>query len=127
MRKPDFIMDLRTQELVVMMYAIASKPLPKVEPTPDQVLHAVASALYLLPEDIKSKSRERSLTDARFISAHLICSYCDLTLVQIGAFLGGRDHTTIINAKNQVEILKGNNVVFLAKLLTAERKLAALL
>ena len=47
-------------------------------------------------EDLRSKSRTRTLTNARQIAMYLLRELTDMSLPRIGQELGGRDHTTVI-------------------------------
>ena len=54
------------------------------------------SSFTKVPEDkIVGKGRERKIAEARQLSAYLCRDILGSTLVNIGMFLGGRDHTTI--------------------------------
>ena len=57
-----------------------------------------------VPEDkIVGKGRERKIAEARQLSAYLCRDILGSTLVNIGMFLGGRDHTTIMYAYKNIE------------------------
>jgi len=49
-------------------------------------------------EMVKSKTRKREIVQARQISMYLAKSYTKTSLKSIGAFFGGRDHSTVIYA-----------------------------
>ena len=55
--------------------------------------------------DLKSASRQQSLVTARGVAIHLARQLTDLSLEQIGAYLGGRDHTTVLNGLRRTEKL----------------------
>ena len=46
---------------------------------------------------------------ARQICAYLMCDMLSLPLVSVGNILGGRDHTTIMYARDKMEQMKGLN------------------
>ncbi len=57
-----------------------------------------------VPEDkIVGKGRERKIAEARQLSTYLCRDILGSTLVNIGMFLGGRDHTTIMYAYKNIE------------------------
>lgn len=50
-------------------------------------------------EEVKSKSRERHVCEARFTAMRLIKEYMPgLALKQIGGFFGNRDHSSVIHS-----------------------------
>ena len=55
--------------------------------------------------DLKSTSRRRNMVTARDMAMYLARQLTDSTLEQIGAFFGGRDHTTVLHGCRQVEAL----------------------
>ena len=62
------------------------------------------SSFTKVPEDkIVGKGRERKIAEARQLSAYLCRDILGSTLVNIGMFLGGRDHTTIMYAYKNIE------------------------
>jgi chromosomal replication initiator protein len=54
-------------------------------------------------DGLVSKKRTKELTVPRQIAMYLIRELLDLSLVEIGALFGGRDHSTVIHAVNKVE------------------------
>jgi chromosomal replication initiator protein len=66
---------------------------------------AVAKYFRLKLADLKSASRQQSLVTARGVAIHLARQLTDLSLEQIGAYLGGRDHTTVLNGLRRTEKL----------------------
>lgn len=56
-------------------------------------------------EMVKSKTRKREIVQARQISMYLAKSHTKTSLKSIGAFFGGRDHSTVIYACQTVEDL----------------------
>lgn len=65
----------------------------------------VAEYYGLLPEKLEHKTRKREIVKARHIAMHLAYKYGDFSLKYIGEAFGGRDHTTVINAKQAVKDL----------------------
>jgi chromosomal replication initiator protein len=53
--------------------------------------------------DMKSANRSKPLVTARQVAMYLIKKNLDKSLVDIGRFFGGKDHTTVINALKRVE------------------------
>lgn len=62
--------------------------------------------------DIVGKKRTKELVEARMIAIYLIRELLKLPLQSIGSLFGGRDHTTIINARDKIsDQIKNNNRV----------------
>ena len=72
------------------------------EITSGQVLATTASYFDVTLEDLRSKSRTRTLTNARQIAMYLLRERTDMSLPRIGQELGGRDHTTVMHAVRKV-------------------------
>jgi chromosomal replication initiator protein len=53
--------------------------------------------------DLKSPLRRQPLVTARGVAMYLARQLTDKSLEQIGAFFGGRDHTTVINGCRRTE------------------------
>jgi hypothetical protein len=60
---------------------------------------------------IRNKSRRRELVDARHMIMRLLHD-TNITLVQIGIIMGGRDHTTVIHGLKQHENLYDTNTAY---------------
>ncbi len=56
-------------------------------------------------EVLKSKSRKREILQARQIAMYLSKEMTDFSLVQIGAELGGKDHSTVLHACKTIKNL----------------------
>ncbi|WP_031488867.1 DnaA ATPase domain-containing protein [Ureaplasma canigenitalium] len=75
--------------------------------TPEYYLEQIAKMTNIKVESFKSDSRKADIVFARNILVYVLSEKLKLTLQDIGSFLGGRRHTTIMHAKNQVvELLK---------------------
>jgi chromosomal replication initiator protein len=55
--------------------------------------------------DLKSPSRERTVVMARGVAMYLARQTTDKTLIEIGSFFGGRDHSTVLHGCRQIERL----------------------
>lgn len=77
--------------------------------TPDKILAAVCGYFKQKKEDILGKGKKADLVKARQICAYLMCEMLSLPLVSVGNFLGGRDHTTIMYARDKMEKAKNLN------------------
>ncbi|MBQ8394629.1 MAG: chromosomal replication initiator protein DnaA [Clostridia bacterium] len=77
--------------------------------TPDKLLTAVCGYYKITKDDLIGKSKKADLVKARQICAYLMCDMLSLPLVSVGNILGGRDHTTIMYARDKMEKFQGLN------------------
>ena len=77
--------------------------------TPDKIITAVCSYFKQNREDLLGKGKKADLAKARQICAYLMCEMLSLPLDFIGKTLGGRDHTTIMYARDKMEKLEKLN------------------
>lgn len=77
---------------------------------PTTVVTEVSKFFNIEIKEIKGKRRTKNLVAPRHIAMYLLKELNQLTFVEIGQILGGRDHTTIMHGteKIQNEIDKGN-------------------
>jgi chromosomal replication initiator protein len=76
------------------------------------IQRAVADAFHVEVEELKSKSRSRSLVTPRQIAMFLLRTLTHRSLPDIGRAFGGRDHTTVIHACEKVKGLMEHNAAF---------------
>lgn len=67
-----------------------------------QIVKEVGNYFSINPEDFKSKKRTKDLAFARQVAMYLCCELTDLSLPKIGEEFGGRDHTTVIHARDKI-------------------------
>ncbi|MDX9865463.1 MAG: chromosomal replication initiator protein DnaA [Anaerolineaceae bacterium] len=72
---------------------------------PDQIIVAVAAAFGLTTERLIGRDRTREVALPRQIAMYLLREEINISLPQIGAQLGGRDHTTVMYACDKVNDL----------------------
>ena len=53
--------------------------------------------------DLKSPSRQRTVVLARSVAMYLARQATDKTLIEIGSFFGGRDHSTVLHGCRQIK------------------------
>lgn len=81
--------------------------------TASMILDQTAEYFKLSLEELKSKSRTRTLTNARQIAMYLCRELTDLSLPKIGQEFGGRDHTTVIHADRKIrELMAERRAIF---------------
>lgn len=72
------------------------------EITPEMIIDCTAQYFSLTSEDLLSANRSRTVVGPRQIAMYLCRELTDLSLPQVGAAFGGRDHTTVMHANKKV-------------------------
>jgi chromosomal replication initiator protein len=69
---------------------------------PDSILDAVARYYGVELAELRGKARNQKIVTPRHLAMYLLREDARLSLPQIGALLGGRDHTSVIHACEKV-------------------------
>lgn len=97
---------LNKKEITIELAEEALKDLisPNVarEVTPDLILQIVSDHLNIQSIDILGQKRNKEIAGARQIVMYLCRNMTSTPLQQIGQFLGGRDHTTVIHGIEKI-------------------------
>lgn len=70
---------------------------------PNELMRQVAKFFNVTPLDIKSARREKSLSDARQLVMYLLRENTSFSLKVIGEFVGGKSHSTVLHAIENVK------------------------
>ena len=89
----------------------------------DYIQKLVCEYFEVPVEMVKSKTRKREIVQARQISMYLAKNHTKTSLKSIGAFFGGRDHSTVIYACQTVEDLIDTDKKFKAYVQDIQKKL----
>ncbi len=87
--------------------AIAGAPWLRVRLSPAAIIAMVARKAGIAVNELKSARRHADLVLARRVAVVLLCRFTRLSLPQMGRALGGRDHTTIMHARDMARAAIG--------------------
>ena len=73
-------------------------------PNVHQVIRVTEEATKISCEEILSRNRSRPIVNARFCAMWALRTVSGTSFSVIGEHFGGKDHTTVINAVNQVDL-----------------------
>lgn len=80
--------------------------------TTDLIIDAVCNFYKIQRSDLLGKKKTKEVVEPRQICAYLMTELLSIPLVTIGQALGGRDHTTVIHARDKIsELIKENTRV----------------
>ena len=80
--------------------------------TTDSITDAVCNFYKIQRSDLLGKKKTKEVVEPRQICAYLMTELLSIPLITIGQALGGRDHTTVIHARDKIsELIKENTRV----------------
>lgn len=79
-----------------------NQPMPV---TVEKIISEISRTFGVSSDDIRSNKRSSTISKARQISMYVVREITGMPMESIGAEFGGRDHSTVIYALNQVEKL----------------------
>ncbi len=75
----------------------------------DKIINTVCEFFKISKEDITGKKKNKEIVEPRQLCIYLINDMLNMPLVAIGDLFGGRDHTTIMHARDKVtKLIKTN-------------------
>lgn len=75
-------------------------------------------------DDLRSKNRNKDLTMARQVAMFLMKKVTNKSLRDIGAYLGGRDHSTVMHAISKIELHATTHLDFSQQLIKFEQEIS---
>ena len=91
-----------TMDLAVDALKYTISPDNKPEITPESIIHVVCDHFSISRDDLVGSKRNKELVYPRHITMYLMRNMTNTSLEQIGAILGGRDHTTVLHGINKI-------------------------
>ena len=70
--------------------------------TATTILDKVCKYFNVELDDVMGKKRNREYVEPRMVAIYLMCEVLNIPLTNIGQILGGRDHTTVMHARNKI-------------------------
>jgi len=83
-----------------------SQPVPV---TVERIISEVARTCSVTPQDIRSSKRASQISMARQAAIYIVRDITQMSMAAIGAEFGGRDHSTVVYAVQQVEAKMQSN------------------
>jgi chromosomal replication initiator protein len=74
----------------------------KRQVTPERIARAVADYYGVQMEALKGQKRDKAIVTPRQVAMFLMREETDVSLLRIGAELGGRDHSTVLHACDKI-------------------------
>ncbi len=78
----------------------------KEPPKPIKIIETVASHYNVTLDQLQSKDRTANLVQARQVAMYLLRAFGGMSLKEIGAYFGGKDHSTVIHSIEKITTLK---------------------
>jgi len=113
----EITMDLAKEALRDLVHE--PRPTITIQDISDAVLERYNARL----SDLQSKRRTQSVALPRQISMYLARRLTNHSLEEIGAFFGGRDHTTVLHAKRKIQKAMAHDPAFRGLVETIERQI----
>ena len=76
----------------------------------EDIINAVCKYYNVSKTELTGKKRNKEIVDPRQMSIYLITELTDLPLASIGSYFGGKDHTTIMHARDKISAEIKNNL-----------------
>lgn len=107
------ISKIQNQEISIDLAKVHLKPLfdedISKQVTIYDIMQKVSERMDVSIDDLKSKSRHSSIVLPRFVAMYISTRMTNTTTTEIGMEFGNRDHSTVINARNNVQKMMEEN------------------
>lgn len=103
---------------------LATKRTQHIKPDFQLIFSAVSQHFNYTLQELQSKSRNKDIAHVRHIAMFLMKKHTDKSLRDIGLYLGGRDHSTVMHAYNKIEYALEQDAFFAKKMRTIEQDIA---
>ena len=100
-----------------------ARPRPE-RPSPGAILDEVAARFAVGRDDLCGRRRDARITLARHVAMYLLREDAGLALAEVGRALGGRDHSTVLNARRRIASLLGGGDSVAGDIAAVRRALA---
>ena len=117
--KEEFVITTETAKEAAKDFLTPSKDTVTVE----KIIEKVCEYFGVHIDDLKGKKKNKEIVEPRQIAIYLINELMNMPLTAIGQEFGGRDHTTIIHARDKVSSQMKTD----SKLATAVKDLRSML
>lgn len=94
--------------------------------TIDAIMKLIASELNVKPSEIKSKSRTRSIVNARRIAIYLTREFTPMSMPQIAQYFDMKDHSTVSHTMKKIHSLLEEDNEFKIKIDELRHKISVL-
>ena len=101
----DLIGDTVNKDTVTRAVKDIFKEKSDILPTADVIIEEVCRFYSIEPSILRGQGRSKDISLARQIAMYLIRRMTNLSLKEIGAEFGNRDHSTVLSALNRMENL----------------------
>ena len=101
----DLIGDTVNKDTVTRAVKDIFKEKSDILPTADVIIEEVCRFYSIEPSTLRGQGRSKDISLARQIAMYLIRRMTNLSLKEIGAEFGNRDHSTVLSALNRMENL----------------------
>ena len=108
----------------VRAFLAASRTATRVRPTIRSIARLSAKYFGLKPGELTSSTRRRAVVQARNVAIFLARQISGNSLEQLGAYFGGRDHTTILHGYRTIESRSRTDPALRQAVLELRRQLA---
>lgn len=84
--------------------------------TVQAVIELVSNEFGVLPKELQSKRRIKSVVLPRQVGIYLARTLTRMSLEEIGGFFGGRDHSTVLHSIRKIDRLRGEDEALSARI-----------